>query len=68
MKVKLSVWAKLAGVSFKTAQRWFYAGKMPAPTERTPTNRIMVCVDDPAEVEKVLRYVEIEARLKAEDK
>lgn len=35
------------GVSFKTAQRWFYTGKMPVPTDRTPTGRIMVCLEEP---------------------
>lgn len=48
MKIKLSAWAKQAGISFKTAQRWFYDGKMPVPTTRTPTGRIMVVVDEPA--------------------
>lgn len=47
MNVKLSVWAKQMGVSFKTAQRWYYGGKMPVPTVKTPTGRIMVCLDEP---------------------
>lgn len=48
MRIKLSAWAKQYGISFKTAQRWYYAGKMPVPTDRTATGRILVCVDDPA--------------------
>lgn len=47
MRIKLSAWAKQTGISFKTAQRWFYDNKMPVPTDRTPTGRIMVCLDDP---------------------
>ena len=46
MKVKLSVWAGQVGVSYKTAQRWYYAGKMPVPTGKTPTGRIMVIIDE----------------------
>ena len=37
MRIKLSVWGRQTGVSYKTAQRWFYTGKMPVATERTPT-------------------------------
>jgi len=48
MKVKLSAWAKQNGISFKTAQRWYYGGKFPARTEKTPTGRIMVCMEEPA--------------------
>lgn len=48
MRVKLSAWARQMGVSFKTAQRWYYAGKMPASTVKTPTGRIMVVLDEPA--------------------
>lgn len=58
MKIKLSAWAKQAGISFKTAQRWFYDGKMPVPTTRTPTGRIMVVVDEPAAPqERTVLYV-----------
>jgi putative resolvase len=42
MKIRLSTWAKQEGVHYKTAQRWYYAGKMPVQTEKTPTGRIMV--------------------------
>jgi len=50
MKLKLSAWAKQQGVSFKTAQRWFYAGKFPAKTERTPSGRIMVVLPETPEI------------------
>ena len=56
MRVKLSVWAKQNGISFKTAQRWYYAGKMPVPTTKTPTGRIMVCVDEPESPGRTVLY------------
>lgn len=60
MRVKLSAWAKQAGVSFKTAQRWFYAGKMPVPTERTHTGRIMVRIEEPAATdERTVLYARV---------
>lgn len=60
MRVKLSEWAKQSGVSFKTAQRWFYDGKMPVRTERTPTGRIMVCLDEPATAnERTVLYARV---------
>ena len=60
MKVKLSAWAKQVGVSFKTAQRWYYSGKMPVPTDRTPTGRIMVCLEEPAGLtERTVLYARV---------
>jgi putative resolvase len=60
MRVRLSAWAKQAGVSFKTAQRWFYAGKMPVPTERTHTGRIMVRIEEPAATdERTVLYARV---------
>ena len=68
MKVKLSVWAKQIGVSFKTAQRWYYSGKMPVPTERTPTNRIMVCVEEPASAaERTVLYARVSSSDQKDD-
>jgi predicted site-specific integrase-resolvase len=56
MRVKLSQWAKQQGISFKTAQRWYYAGIMPVPTEKTPTGRIMVLVDEPVKESRTVLY------------
>lgn len=40
--MKLSEWAKLQGISYKTAWRWFKEGKLPVPVEQTPTGTILV--------------------------
>jgi predicted site-specific integrase-resolvase len=40
--MKLSEWAKQQGVAYQTAWRWFKAGKLPVPAERTPSGTILV--------------------------
>lgn len=40
--MKLSEWAKQVGVSYKTAWRWFQAGKMPVAVEQMATGTIIV--------------------------
>jgi len=40
--MKLSVWAKKQGVSYRTAWRWFKAGKLPVAVEQTATGTILV--------------------------
>jgi predicted site-specific integrase-resolvase len=40
--MKLSEWAKLQGVSYRTAWRWFKAGILPAPTKQLKTGTIIV--------------------------
>jgi putative resolvase len=40
--VKLSVWAKEQGVSYRTALNWFHAGTLPVPARQLPTGTILV--------------------------
>ena len=40
--MKLSVWAKLQGVSYKTAWRLWRAGKLPVPAEQLETGTVVV--------------------------
>ena len=40
--MKLSQWAREQGVSYRTAWRWFHAGKLPVPARQTPTGTILV--------------------------
>jgi len=40
--MKLSEWAKINGISYKTAWKWFKAGKLPVPAEQAPTGTILV--------------------------
>jgi|SRR5919202_6285261 predicted site-specific integrase-resolvase len=44
--MKLSEWAKLQGISYKTAWRWFKEGKLPVPIEQTATGTILVKLPD----------------------
>lgn len=40
--MKLSVWAKEQGVSYRTALNWFHAGTLPVPARQLPTGTILV--------------------------
>ncbi len=40
--MKLSVWAKEQGISYKTAWRWWKAGAMPVPVEQLASGTIIV--------------------------
>jgi predicted site-specific integrase-resolvase len=40
--MKLSVWAKKVGVSYRTAWRWYKEGKLPVDAEKTPTGTIII--------------------------
>src|SRR2546426_9800784 len=41
-RMKLSVWAKEQGISYKTAWRWWQAGTMPDPVEQLPSGTVIV--------------------------
>lgn len=40
--MKLSVWAKENGVSYRAALNWFHAGTLPVPARQLPTGTILV--------------------------
>lgn len=40
--MKLSVWAKRQGISYRTAWRWFKEGKLPVVAEQTKTGTILI--------------------------
>lgn len=40
--MKLSDWARLQGISYITAWRWFRSGKLPVPARQLPTGTILV--------------------------
>jgi predicted site-specific integrase-resolvase len=46
IKVSLGKYAKINGICYKTAYRWFRAGKIPEEVVRTPTGRIMVVMGE----------------------
>lgn len=40
--MKLSIWAKRQGISYRTAWRWFKEGKLPVIAEQTKTGTILI--------------------------
>lgn len=40
--MKLSIWAKQQGITYRTAWQWYKDGKLPVPAIRTPTGTILV--------------------------
>jgi predicted site-specific integrase-resolvase len=59
--MKLSEWANLKGVSYKTAWKLWKSGKFPEPTEQLPTGTIII-LSEPKEV-----GVSIYARVSSND-
>jgi hypothetical protein len=43
--MKLSDWAEQQGVTYKTAWRWFKAGRLPVPCTQMPTGTVIVHVE-----------------------
>jgi putative resolvase len=60
--MKLSEWAELQGISYRTAWRWFKEGKLPVPVEQTPTGTILV-----KKLEAEENHVAIYARVSSSD-
>ena len=56
--MKLSEWAKLQGVSYKTAWRWFKAGILPVPVKQLANGTILL-----SEPTQVIQSVTIYARV-----
>lgn len=44
--MKLSIWAKRQGISYRTAWRWFKEGKLPVIAEQTQTGTILIKEED----------------------
>lgn len=40
--IKLSVWAKKQGITYRTAWKWFKSGKLPAKAVQLSTGTILV--------------------------
>jgi len=59
--MKLSVWAALQGISYKTAWRMWKAGTLPVPSEQLPTGTVIV------HASKVANGVAIYARVSSTD-
>jgi putative resolvase len=60
--MKLSVWAKKQGISYRTAWRWFKAGMLPIAVRQLPTGTIII-----SESEQKSTGVAIYARVSSSD-
>ena len=52
--MKLSTWARQNGITYKTAWKWWKAGKLPVPARQMPTGTILVEASERKEVGAVL--------------
>ena len=57
--MKLSEWAKLQGISYKTAWRWFDEGKLPVPAEQMATGTILVKIEEKTENKDCVVYARV---------
>ena len=60
--MKLSIWAKKQGISYRTAWRWFKSGTLPVPVKQLPNGTIIV-----TEPEQNQGVVAIYARVSSAD-
>ena len=57
--MKLSDWAKQQGITYKTAWRWFKAGRLPVPYTQLPTGTILVQPPQVTPVGSVALYARV---------
>ena len=70
MTMKLAVWAREKGISYKTAWRMYKTGKIPHPTEQLPTGTILVYPDDQTNArttQKVAIYARVSSHGQKDD-
>lgn len=68
--MRLVDWAKKEGISYRTAWRWFHAGKLPVPAIQTETGMILVKDEDvvpSTEEGKVTIYSRVSSHDQKED-
>jgi predicted site-specific integrase-resolvase len=59
--MKLSIWAKKQGISYRTACRWFKEGNLPVFAEKTKTGTILVR-EESTEVDTIVIYARVSSR------
>ncbi|MEV0402880.1 hypothetical protein [Actinoallomurus sp. NPDC050550] len=57
--MKLSEWAKRAGVHYQTAWEWTRDGKMPVPLIKTPSGSWLVLEPEPTAVGRVVAFCRV---------
>ncbi len=60
--MKLSEWAKQQGITYRTAWRWWKAGKLPIPAEQMATGTVIVYPPRETPVEVVALYARVSSR------
>jgi predicted site-specific integrase-resolvase len=65
--MKRSAWAKQQGITYKTAWKWYKAGKLPVRAEQMPTGTIIVYPETTSEPPKVTIYVRVSSEDQKED-
>ena len=68
--MKLSVWAKKEGISYKTAHNWFKDNKLPVKSYQTKTGTIIVEIEEnkPSTIIKENKGIAIYSRVSSNDK
>jgi len=57
--MKLSIWAKRQGISYKTAWRWWKEGKLPLKAEQMPTGTIIIRDKEATPSSSVVLYARV---------
>ena len=57
--MKLSDWARQNGITYKTAWKWWKAGKLPVPARQMPTGTILVDAPEPSAAEGAILYARV---------
>ena len=63
--MKLSHWARLQGISYLTAWRWFKAGKLPVPARQFPSGTILV--EEPHPEGRTVLYAQVSSSHQKDD-
>jgi len=64
--MRLSDWARQQGVSYKTAWRWYHAGRLPVPAYQTDTGTILVGRPEPDQKSAAI-YARVETYAQSPD-
>jgi putative resolvase len=67
MLMKLSLWAKQQGISYRTAWRWFKSGELPVPSKQLPSGTIIVAEADQKKANSVAIYARVSSNDQKKD-
>lgn len=67
MTMRLAVWAREKGITYKTAWRMYKTGMIPHPTEQLPTGTLLVYPDRNKTLPKVAFYARVSSHTQKDD-